>query len=48
MNREKIRDLVSQMTLEVVQLYVAPVSFEVLRPVRELKGFEIFLNEEER
>lgn len=25
---------------EVVQLYVAPVSFEVLRPVRELKGFE--------
>ena len=25
---------------EVVQLYVAPVSFEVLRPVRELNGFE--------
>lgn len=25
---------------EVVQLYVALVSFEVLRPVRELKGFE--------
>ena len=25
---------------EVVQLYVAPVSFEVLRPVRELKDFE--------